>query len=47
MLINSLLAHASDSRWEQFISEMERLHVRKAVVVRLNVYSAGFIFSVM
>lgn len=32
MLINSLLAHASDSRWEQFISEMERLHVRKAVV---------------
>ncbi|KAK0189031.1 ELMO/CED-12 family-domain-containing protein [Armillaria mellea] len=32
MLINSLLAHASDSRWEEFISEMERLNVRKAVV---------------
>lgn len=33
MLINSLLAHASDSRWEEFISELERLNVRKAVVV--------------
>ncbi|KAK0202694.1 ELMO/CED-12 family-domain-containing protein [Desarmillaria ectypa] len=32
MLINSLLAHASDSRWEEFISEMERFNVRKAVV---------------
>jgi len=34
MLINSLLAHASDTRWEEFISELERLNVRKAVVVR-------------
>jgi len=33
MLINSLLAHASDSRWEEFISELEKLNVRKAVVV--------------
>lgn len=33
MLINSLLAHASDARWEEFISELERLNVRKAVVV--------------
>ncbi|KAJ7760596.1 ELMO/CED-12 family-domain-containing protein [Mycena metata] len=32
MLINSLLAHASDTRWEEFISELERLNVRKAVV---------------
>lgn len=33
MLINSLLAHASDRWWEEFISELERLNVRKAVVV--------------
>ncbi|KAJ7623232.1 ELMO/CED-12 family-domain-containing protein [Roridomyces roridus] len=32
MLINSLLSHASDNRWEEFISELERLNVRKAVV---------------
>ncbi|KAL0953838.1 hypothetical protein HGRIS_005016 [Hohenbuehelia grisea] len=32
MLINSLLAHASDERWEEFIAELERLNVRKAVV---------------
>ncbi|KAJ6607513.1 hypothetical protein B0H10DRAFT_2071628 [Mycena sp. CBHHK59/15] len=32
MLINSLLAHASDTRWEEFISELEILNVRKAVV---------------
>ncbi|KAJ7066643.1 ELMO/CED-12 family-domain-containing protein [Mycena amicta] len=32
MLINSLLAHASDTRWEEFIAELERLNVRKAVV---------------
>jgi engulfment/cell motility protein 1 len=35
MLINSLLSHASDARWEEFISDLERLNVRKAVVVRL------------
>lgn len=34
MLINSLLSHASDLRWEEFIAEMERLNMRKAVVVR-------------
>lgn len=34
MLINSLLAHASNFRWEEFISEFEKLNVRKAVVVR-------------
>lgn len=33
MLINSLLSHASDLRWEEFIAEMERLNLRKAVVV--------------
>ncbi|KAF7309761.1 ELMO domain-containing protein [Mycena indigotica] len=32
MLINSLLSHASDTRWEEFIAELERLNVRKAVV---------------
>lgn len=33
MLINSLLAHASDTWWEEFIGEIERLNVPKAVVV--------------
>ena len=33
MLINSLLAHASDPRWDEFIAELERLNVRKAVIV--------------
>ncbi|KAF7982566.1 hypothetical protein HWV62_27557 [Athelia sp. TMB] len=32
MLINSLLAHVNDARWEEFISELERLNVRKAVI---------------
>ncbi|KAJ3823203.1 ELMO/CED-12 family-domain-containing protein [Lentinula raphanica] len=32
MLINSLLSHASDARWEEFIAEMERFNMRKAVV---------------
>lgn len=36
MLINSLLSHASDARWEEFILDLERLNVRKAVVVRLE-----------
>ena len=33
MLINSLLAHATDARWEEFIGELHRLNVRKAVIV--------------
>lgn len=33
MLINSLLSHASDLRWEEFLVEMERLNIRRAVVV--------------
>jgi engulfment/cell motility protein 1 len=33
MLINSLLSHVTDARWEEFISDLERLNVRKAVVV--------------
>ncbi|KAH9940806.1 ELMO/CED-12 family-domain-containing protein [Epithele typhae] len=32
MLINSLMAHASDPRWDEFIAEIERLNVRKAVI---------------
>ncbi|KAI0676076.1 ELMO/CED-12 family-domain-containing protein [Trametes maxima] len=32
MLINSLLAHASDPRWDEFIAELEQLNVRKAVI---------------
>jgi engulfment and cell motility protein 1 len=33
MLINSLLSHASDAWWDEFINELERLNVRRAVVV--------------
>ncbi|EIW58176.1 uncharacterized protein TRAVEDRAFT_167623 [Trametes versicolor FP-101664 SS1] len=32
MLINSLLAHASDPRWDEFIAELEQLKVRNAVI---------------
>ncbi|KAF7793496.1 hypothetical protein EIP86_004608 [Pleurotus ostreatoroseus] len=32
MLINSLMAHASDVQWEEFIGEIERLNVPKAVI---------------
>jgi hypothetical protein len=34
MLINSLLSHVNDTRWDEFIAELDRLNVRKAVVVR-------------
>jgi engulfment and cell motility protein 1 len=34
MLINSLLGHASDSRWEEFITSLEKLSISKAVIVR-------------
>ncbi len=34
MLINSLLAHATDTWWEVFISQLERLNTRKAIIVR-------------
>ena len=37
MLINSLLAHATDTWWEVFISQLERLNTRKAIIVRLIV----------
>ena len=33
MLINSLLAHATDTWWEVFISQLERLNTRKAIIV--------------
>lgn len=33
MLINSLLSHVNDVRWDEFISELEQLNVRKAVIV--------------
>jgi engulfment/cell motility protein 1 len=35
MLINSLLSHANDTWWDEFINELERLNVRRAVVVCL------------
>ena len=36
MLINSLLAHATDTYWETFINKLEGLNTRKAVVVRAH-----------
>ncbi|KAH9479433.1 Engulfment and cell motility protein 1 [Psilocybe cubensis] len=39
MLINSLVAHASDARWEEFIKELERLNVRKAVVRLMSLHT--------
>ena len=40
MLINSLLSHVSDSRWDEFIGDLERLNVRKAVIVRSTIMIA-------
>ena len=34
LLINSLLSHATETYWEEFTSELERLNVQRAVVVR-------------
>ncbi|KAH9975737.1 ELMO/CED-12 family-domain-containing protein [Lactifluus volemus] len=36
MLINSLLAHATDVWWEDFISQLERLNTRKAIIRLMN-----------
>lgn len=44
MLINSLLAHASDARWDEFIEELERLNVSKAVIVRSACVSVLAVF---
>ncbi|KAG5724910.1 Engulfment and cell motility protein 1 [Termitomyces sp. T112] len=38
MLINSLLTHASDSWWEEFIDELEKLNVRKAVIRLMSLH---------
>lgn len=38
MLINSLLSHVNNTRWDEFIAELDRLNVRKAVIVRTQVY---------
>jgi engulfment/cell motility protein 1 len=35
MLINSLLAHATEAWWDEFVGELDRLNVRKAVVVSM------------
>ncbi|KAI0078722.1 hypothetical protein K474DRAFT_1641153 [Panus rudis PR-1116 ss-1] len=32
MLINSLMAHATDERWEEFHQQLQRLNVHKAVI---------------
>ncbi|KAG6821202.1 hypothetical protein H0H93_004023 [Arthromyces matolae] len=38
MLINSLLTHADDFWWEEFIEELERLNVRKAVIRLMSLH---------
>ena len=43
MLINSLLSNADDDRWQEFIDELERLNVRKAVVVRPSPLQSMFL----
>lgn len=45
MLINSLLAHASEARWEEFIMELERLNVRKAVAVSVSCPCRNYILT--
>ncbi|KAF8966320.1 ELMO/CED-12 family-domain-containing protein [Flammula alnicola] len=47
MLINSLLAHANDARWEEFIAELERLNVRKAVVRLMSLHTIEDLTSCM
>ncbi|KAF9482537.1 hypothetical protein BDN70DRAFT_874883 [Pholiota conissans] len=47
MLINSLLAHASDDSWEEFIAELERLNVRKAVVRLMSLHNIDDLTSCM
>ncbi|KAF5316171.1 hypothetical protein D9619_006473 [Psilocybe cf. subviscida] len=47
MLINSLLANANDDRWEEFIAEMERLNVRKAVVRLMSLHNIEDLTSCM
>ncbi|KAG6381651.1 ELMO/CED-12 family-domain-containing protein [Boletus reticuloceps] len=32
MLVNSLLSHVSDARWDDFIHQLDQLNVRKAVI---------------
>lgn len=38
MLINSLLAHATETLWEAFIAKLEKLNIRKAVTVRFPTF---------
>ncbi|KAG2011760.1 hypothetical protein CC2G_011842 [Coprinopsis cinerea AmutBmut pab1-1] len=45
MLINSLLSHASDARWDEFINELERLNVRKAVVRLMSLHELEDLIS--
>ncbi|KAF6761645.1 ELMO/CED-12 family-domain-containing protein [Ephemerocybe angulata] len=37
-LINALLTHATDARWDEFIGDLERLNVRKAVVRLMSLH---------
>ena len=41
MLINTLLSHATETYWEELTSELDRLNVRKAVIVRVNPLSVS------
>jgi engulfment/cell motility protein 1 len=33
MLVNSLLSHANDNGWEEFVGELEQLDIRQAFIV--------------
>ncbi|KAF8745488.1 hypothetical protein AX14_008911 [Amanita brunnescens Koide BX004] len=39
MFVNSLLSHASDEYWDEFISELELLNIRKAVVRLMSLHT--------
>lgn len=43
MLINSLMAHATDARWEEFMTSLEKLNVNKAVIVRLSLFPSAYL----
>lgn len=40
-LINTLLLHAAESHWEELSAELERLNVRRAVIVGFISYPAS------
>ncbi|KIY53372.1 hypothetical protein FISHEDRAFT_33437 [Fistulina hepatica ATCC 64428] len=45
MLINSLLSHADDAKWEEFITQLENLNVRKAVARLMSSHTIDDLMS--